>query len=355
MKKSLLLSAALVASVCAFAQEEIDVTPSNYHFGTAEKIPAGSLAFKNVNISGTPWVDVKGEEDYDGGLWTITTWAGNTNTPEAADLLPVLNSWQLVDLGGEVGQVAMFNGSSSTFIDKLKEARPEGDWSALKACAINPGNIGINMWMDPDFSLTGENGYYYHVRLEMQAYCNNAVAEDVIFNKVGAETATNNVRSFGAPGITVRDFIELDEEGDPYYDEDGNVVSGWDPSRWVVYEFNFSLPEEAGCPGRLRFEFGGIDNKTLLLKDITITAIEDADYAVTLPGGDGNLDNAEVEKSYNSYASYMVPAEDAAVESIGTDLNAPVEYFNLQGVKVASPEKGIFIKKQGNKATKVIL
>lgn len=35
--------------------------------------------------------------------------------------------------------------------------------------------------------------------------------------------------------------------------------------------------------------------------------------------------------------------------------NAPVEYYNLLGVKVANPEKGIFIKKQGNKATKVIL
>lgn len=35
--------------------------------------------------------------------------------------------------------------------------------------------------------------------------------------------------------------------------------------------------------------------------------------------------------------------------------NAPVEYYNLLGVKVTNPEKGIFIKKQGNKATKVIL
>ena len=35
--------------------------------------------------------------------------------------------------------------------------------------------------------------------------------------------------------------------------------------------------------------------------------------------------------------------------------NAEVEYYNLQGVKVENPEKGIFIKKQGNKTTKVIL
>ena len=43
-----------------------------------------------------------------------------------------------------------------------------------------------------------------------------------------------------------------------------------------------------------------------------------------------------------------------AIEEIATD-NAPIEYYNLQGVKVANPENGIFIKKQGSKTTKVVL
>lgn len=34
------------------------------------------------------------------------------------------------------------------------------------------------------------------------------------------------------------------------------------------------------------------------------------------------------------------------------DANAPVEYYNLQGVKVVNPSNGIFIKVQGSKATK---
>ncbi len=42
------------------------------------------------------------------------------------------------------------------------------------------------------------------------------------------------------------------------------------------------------------------------------------------------------------------------IEEIATE-NAPVEYYNLQGVKVANPENGLFIKKQGGKATKVVL
>ena len=54
-------------------------------------------------------------------------------------------------------------------------------------------------------------------------------------------------------------------------------------------------------------------------------------------------------------AKYAFTIDDpTAIEEIEAE-NAPVEYYNLQGMKVANPEKGIFIKKQGNKATKVVL
>ena len=43
------------------------------------------------------------------------------------------------------------------------------------------------------------------------------------------------------------------------------------------------------------------------------------------------------------------------VEEVGVDANAPVEYYNLQGVKVENPSNGIFIKKQGSRTSKVVL
>lgn len=46
---------------------------------------------------------------------------------------------------------------------------------------------------------------------------------------------------------------------------------------------------------------------------------------------------------------------DSGVSEIATDEAAPVEYYNLQGVKVANPENGVFIRRQGEKATKVVL
>lgn len=55
---------------------------------------------------------------------------------------------------------------------------------------------------------------------------------------------------------------------------------------------------------------------------------------------------------------FTVPAKiDTGVEGIETvEDNAPVEYFNLQGVRVSNPENGgLYIKRQGAKAEKVIL
>ena len=53
-------------------------------------------------------------------------------------------------------------------------------------------------------------------------------------------------------------------------------------------------------------------------------------------------------------SKYEFTLDASAIETVGAD-EEEVEYYNLQGVKVANPEKGIFIKKQGNKTTKVVL
>ena len=54
-------------------------------------------------------------------------------------------------------------------------------------------------------------------------------------------------------------------------------------------------------------------------------------------------------------SKFTFKVESSAIESIESDDNTPVEYYNMQGVKVTSPDNGIYIKKQGSKITKVIL
>ena len=46
----------------------------------------------------------------------------------------------------------------------------------------------------------------------------------------------------------------------------------------------------------------------------------------------------------------------SGVENVGVDAEqGVVKYYNLQGVEVANPESGLYIRVQGDKATKVIL
>lgn len=52
---------------------------------------------------------------------------------------------------------------------------------------------------------------------------------------------------------------------------------------------------------------------------------------------------------------WLVPYEPGTslIESIDTDANAPVEYFNIQGIRVVNPSNGTYIIRQGSKVSKV--
>lgn len=64
--------------------------------------------------------------------------------------------------------------------------------------------------------------------------------------------------------------------------------------------------------------------------------------------------NSGIYESVPIYCTFT--SETTAIESIEiNNENVPVEYYNLQGVKVANPENGVFIRVQGGKASKIVL
>ena len=54
-------------------------------------------------------------------------------------------------------------------------------------------------------------------------------------------------------------------------------------------------------------------------------------------------------------ARLHLPGVNAVKDIEFDNADAPVEYFNLQGIRVANPANGIFIRRQGNKALKVAM
>ena len=57
----------------------------------------------------------------------------------------------------------------------------------------------------------------------------------------------------------------------------------------------------------------------------------------------------------NGISAYeLTDNTDVSVLSITNDNNAQEEYYNLQGIKINNPSSGFFIKRKGNKVSKVI-
>lgn len=87
---------------------------------------------------------------------------------------------------------------------------------------------------------------------------------------------------------------------------------------------------------------------------IVAEGVETTSYAVENPA-EGKYVVTSVANGVESAESNIVYFYPSGVEENFADDNAPVEFFNMQGVKVETPENGIFIRKQGNKVTKVVL
>lgn len=72
----------------------------------------------------------------------------------------------------------------------------------------------------------------------------------------------------------------------------------------------------------------------------------------------GSLGSYSVSDNYQwgYYFSDILEIDMAGVEGIENDLDYPVEYYNLQGVKVSNPETGrIYIQRQGKTVKKVLV
>lgn len=72
------------------------------------------------------------------------------------------------------------------------------------------------------------------------------------------------------------------------------------------------------------------------------------------PAFDGCEASVYSDKGYAKPEFYKEAT--TAVNSVMTDSdNAPVEYFNLQGIRVSNPENGLYIRRQGNDVKKIVI
>ena len=85
-----------------------------------------------------------------------------------------------------------------------------------------------------------------------------------------------------------------------------------------------------------------------LLKDVTenVTA---TNKTITLDLADHKVDG-------DSKGTVLtIKGGKAGIADVEIDANAPVEYYNLQGVRVEEPAAGLYIRRQGNNVSKVLV
>ncbi|MDE6562402.1 MAG: hypothetical protein K2K75_13550 [Muribaculaceae bacterium] len=118
---------------------------------------------------------------------------------------------------------------------------------------------------------------------------------------------------------------------------DVDIEAYWYDVKGLVEEGYY----EVTAPEWLSVEFSEPDPQTLA---VTMT--------VTAEAGDDRTGVISIEGLGATYSLTVNQGEGNAVNVIAVDKNA--QYFDLQGRRVANPEKGIYIKKTGNKAEKVL-
>lgn len=74
----------------------------------------------------------------------------------------------------------------------------------------------------------------------------------------------------------------------------------------------------------------------------------------TLDGGKPVYGEEIADSQFEIVIDYINPNQ-SGVNEIAVDLNAPAEYYTLEGIRVNAPEEGLYIVKQGDKVSKVYL
>ena len=159
---------------------------------------------------------------------------------------------------------------------------------------------------------------------------------------VAATVENNTVTTDAANAFTITvngDKATIQDANGRYYGMDTQHLTS----------FQFYTEHNEGCDYTFAFEGNNVKFTNALNTNCIIAQSK---------GGQGtwytNVAPAKEPTEFNLPILFK-ESESDGIADITVDENAPVEYFNLQGVRVANPENGLYIRRQGNKATKVLV
>ncbi|MCM1152900.1 MAG: hypothetical protein NC328_04525 [Muribaculum sp.] len=216
-----------------------------------------------------------------------------------------------------------------------------------------------NEWNSYDIPLSTFTGVdfadLFQVKFDNGGGAEGYIANVYFYKENGGETPENpsEAKTFNG-SVTSSVTQTMDEVAKDYpYTLDYAVTYNTDRTVTVDATYNWPDGEPVGLVAGSVFinnelnDFVMDGNKRTVTTAATYTEGETLNLNFYLPIALGVVETP---------VSYVVgsSSESTGVQAIEA-VNAPAEYYNLQGVKVNRPQKGIYIMRQGNKAVKVIL
>lgn len=354
MKKTLLFAAALLVAFPIFAQEEMeDITPSGYDYANAPvglvDIPVGY----NTANPPTPYDNVINTY-YNNGLFFVV---GGQMVEGANYIDRIRPGVSIVDLGGEVGHVLCVSGYQSK-VNETYKTLYDVDLN-IPQCTGALNWFNFSWFTDKDNTPINGTATAPNIRCRIvMNICSNAVGEaDNVIDKVYMMNKQGNVVSttdeFNAERSSVNsaEFAEYDDEGEPVEDEEGNYV--YDPTRWLIYEFDFHCPgiDKDGNyahPVRLKMEMnaGNLNHSTMFIKEVKFFKL--------------NSNPSPILMTRSHTYKKLVPSFDvSSVSQTAATRNENTQVYNLAGVRVGNTTEGlapgVYIGKQGGKAVKFLV
>ncbi len=288
--------------------------------------------------------------DTPGGTATIETQANDKNT---------------------ANKVAKFTGgnwnSGLSVSIKLPEGKTLADYDALDFDMYNYDmeNKSIFVYIDMQAirepagdNDQGNKNSWKHFFYEIETTGNTAteIAVNIGFKINSNSFAIDNIRLrerepelevVGTPAITIKHgtaagtiTVSYSFDLKNYNGEEIKVVASVDGHEEVL--FDEYVPETANVQTLAADENTTFSGNLKAQHDVLKT-ISNPNVSLTATAGEKQL-----------FAITKAPDTTTGIEDVTVDSEAPVEYFNLQGLRVAQPEAGqLYIKRQGDKAVKV--
>lgn len=254
MKTKKLLSAFMAISLSLAAIAQTDITPSRYVFADQ---PVGNYKVDAVNPGANPPAGWNLPVDnFNNGYFVLAGGPAVFTAMDAVQPAAVQEGLNIVNLGGEVGKVLVMRGKTSIY----PVGTPMGEGYA-------GAWFNLNFYFDKAITPIREK---VRVRLVFSVYENVISATGSSLGKFYTSNWQNNTSPAlpDVPSVFPGDFFQAtDEYGDPLPNDDGEPY--YDPTKWMVYEFDTEIPEASGNPNRLKIEIlGTAGNMTLFIKEI---------------------------------------------------------------------------------------